>query len=266
MAQVIDRPPRLVLPTEPTLPTKRWEDQRFLLIGQAGVGKSTWVANDPDAFFIDTEGNLSHLGVKRLPCRSWDDFRAIYEALYAKATEGAFPYKTIVIDTADRWLALAEEEVIGRAREKYSAAVAAKIFTIGDIPEGNGWAQTTKLIMTALDKLDQFPAALMLIAHVKQTKVEEPTQKYDKETVSLWGGVGNNVLGWVKHTLHIQAMYTGDTLQRWIRTLPSKGLESKSHGGLVPDKMKWQTADLKAEWTAFRSLFTEGTPGGNGHG
>mgnify|MGYP001596858466 CR=1 FL=1 len=250
--------PKLILPTEATAPTKRWGEMRFLMMGQAGCGKSTFWANDANALFIDTEGNLSHLGVKKVACRSWGDFRDIYEALYvaAQTANGVpFPYSTLIVDTADRWLALAEEEVIGRAREKYSAAVSAKIFTIGDIPEGNGWAQTTKLVMTALDKLDQLPCALVLIAHVKQVKVEEPTQKYDKETVSLWGGVGSNVLGWMKHTLHIQAMYVGDTLKRYIRTLPSKGLESKSHGGLVPDKTEWKTADLKAEWTTFRGLF-----------
>ena len=251
--------PRLVLPTTPSLPTKRWEEQRILMIGQAGVGKSSFFANDPEALFIDTEGNLSHLAVKKVACRSWEDFRAIYEALYAKAAEGTFPYKTLVIDTADRWLALAEEEVISRAKEKYNPTVAAKIFTIGDVPEGAGWSQTTKLVMMALDKLDQFPAAIVLVAHVKQVKVEEPTQKYDKETISLWGGVGSSILGWVKHTLHIQAMYTGDTLQRWTRTLPSKGLESKSHGGIVPDKFKWSTADLKAEWQQFRNLFDNGS-------
>ena len=113
------------------------------------------------------------------------------------------------------------------------------------------------MVMTALDKLDQLPCALVLIAHVKQVKVEEPTQKYDKETVSLWGSIGTNVLGWVKHTLHIQAMHVGDTLKRYIRTLPSKGLESKSHGGIVPDRVEWRTQDLKEEWQTFRALFTE---------
>ena len=255
MSAVSEKAPRLVLPVVPSVPTKVWEEQRVLLIGQAGTGKSTFLSNDPDALFIDTEGNLSHLGVKKVPCRSWGDFRTIYEALYAKAAEGAFPYKTLVIDTADRWLALAEEEVIGRAREKYNPTVAAKIFTIGDIPEGNGWAQTTKLIMVALDKLDQLPAALVLVAHVKQVKVEEPTSKYDKETISLWGGVGSNVLGWVKHTLHLQAFWTGDVLHRYVRTLPQKGLEAKSHGAIVQDRLEWTTQDLRKEWETFRKLF-----------
>lgn len=245
---------KLVLPTEAQAPSKRWIDQRFLMIGQAGSGKSTFWANDPGALFFDTEGNLTHLAVKRLSIRSWDDFRDAYAALYEANVAGKFPYSTIVIDTADRWLAQAEEEVISRAKEKYKSS-ADKIFTIGDVPEGNGWSTTTKTIMLALDKLDQFPAAVVLIAHVKNVKVEEPTQKYDKETVSLWGGVGSNVLGFVKHTLHIQAMYTGDTLVRTVRTRPSKGLESKSHGGIVPDRMEWKSADLSAEFKTFRALF-----------
>ena len=249
--------PRLVLPTEPSVISKQWRQQKFLLIGQAGIGKSTLLSNDPDAFFIDTEGNLNHLAVKKLPCRSWEDFREIYAMLVEAQAQGTFPYKTIVLDTTDRWLALAEEEVIQRAKERYRGAVADKIFTIGDIPEGNGWSNTTKLVMTALTKLNQLPAALWLVAHVKQTKVEEPTQKYDKETVSLWGGVGTNVLGWVQHTLHLQAFYAGDTLKRIVRTLPSKGLESKSHGGVIPDRWEWKTAELKEEWAQLRGWFDE---------
>lgn len=248
--------PRLVLPTTPTGPTKRWTEQRFLILGQAGIGKSTFLANDPKALFLDTEGNLTHLTCQRVGIRSWEDFRAAYEQLYQAAMANQFPYETLVIDTADRWLSHAEDEVIGWARTKYKGAVAENIRVIGDIPEGNGWANTTKLITTALNKLDELPAAIVLVAHVKQTKVEEPTQKYDKETISLWGNVGASLLGWVKHTLHLQAFYTGEQLRRYVRTLPSKGIESKSHGGIVPDKLEWRTHDLKEEWAHFRGLFT----------
>ena len=246
--------PKLILPTEATAPTKRWQDQRFLMIGQAGCGKSTFWSHDPNALFLDTEGNLTHLAVKKVAVRSWEDFREVYGLLYQAQAASTFPYSTLVIDTGDRLLACAEEEVIGRAKEKFKNK-ADQIHTIGDIPEGVGWSACTKLMMTALDKLDQFPSALVMIAHVKQTKVEEPTSKYDKETISLWGGIGTNVLGWVKHTMHLTSYYTGDTIHRYVRTLPSKGLESKSHGGLLKDKTEWKTADLKEEFAAFRQIF-----------
>ena len=234
---------------------ERWIDQRFLMIGQAGCGKSTFWANDPGALFADTEGNLTHLAVKRVAIRSWEDMQELGAMLFEQAAKPApFPYSTIVIDTLDRLLTCAEEFVIGMAREKYTK-MAGSINTIGDIPEGGGWANTNKLLMNALNKLDQLPCALVLIGHVKQDKVEEPTQKYDRETVSLWKGIGTSVLGFSKHTLHLQSFYVGDTLRRYIRTLPQKGLEAKSHGGLVKDKLEWLTPELKTEFAQFRALF-----------
>jgi len=247
--------PKLVLPTEAAIPTKLWGLQRFLMIGQAGCGKSTFWANDPNALFLDTEGNISHLAVKSLRIRSWEDFRNVYGLLYQANTNGAFPYSTIVVDTGDALLALAEEDTIQWARTFYKGDVRDRIFTIGDIPEGNGWGRTSKALMTAFRKLDEFPAALVIIAHLKNVKVKEPTAEYDKETVSFWGNTATQVLGWVKHTMHLKATYVGSQLTRRVCTLPSRGLESKSHGGIVPDGMKWESADLKQEWEQFRGLF-----------
>ena len=253
--------PKLVLPTEVTAPSKHWINQRFLMPGQAGIGKSTFWSNDPNALFLDTEGNLTHLAVKKVAIRCWEDLQEVAALLYAeKAKNQLFPYSTLVIDTGDRMLSCCEEYVIGLAKEKFKA-VADRINVLGDVPEGVGWANTTKLMMNALTKLDELPCALAIITHVKQTKVEEPTQKYDKETISLWGNVGVNLMGFVKHTMHLQAYYVGDALKRVVRTLPSKGIEAKSHGGLVPDRIEWKSADLKAEWLAFRALF-DGEPGG----
>ena len=245
--------PKMVLPTEISLPSKVWGSQRFLTISQAGVGKSTFWSNDPGAFFIDTEGNLNHLGVKKLPCRSWEDFRSIYGLLYEAAQTGKYPYTTLVIDTIDRLLSRAEEEVIIQAKDKYPKA---EIYTIGDVPKGNGWAKVTTLMDTALHAMDQLPSALVLISHPKSVQMDEPTGKYDKETICLWGQVGTKVLGFAQHTLQVQAMYAGDQLVRIVRSLPSKGLEAKSHGGIVPDRMEWKSRDLKAEFEVFRALFT----------
>ena len=248
--------PKLVLPTEVTPASKRWIDQRFLMLGQAGIGKSTFWANDPNALFVDTEGNLTHLAVKRLPVRSWGDMQEVGAMLFEQAAKTGvpFPYSTLVIDTLDRLLAYAEEYVVAHAKEKFSK-MADSIDTIGDVPNGGGWADTTKLMVNCLTKLDQLPCALVMVAHVKQDKVEEPLQKYDKETVSLWKGVGAAVLGFSKHTLHLQAYYVGDTLKRFIIAMPSKGVEAKSHGGLVPNKLEWKTPKLQEEFTQFRGLF-----------
>ena len=94
----------LILPTEPQVPTFNWQTQKFVMLGQSGIGKSEFWAHDPGALFVDTEGNLSHLSLafKPLPCRSWSEWREIGNALYILKDSGNFPYHTIIIDTMDR--------------------------------------------------------------------------------------------------------------------------------------------------------------------
>ncbi len=250
--------PTLVLPTVKSAPSKRWIDQRFVVIGPGGIGKSGLWANGDDTYFEDTEGNLSHLSVKSLRCRSLDDFRQHYLALYTAAQSGNFPYDTTIVDTFDKLLDFCEVDAIATARKKYERAIKEgkiEINTIGDVPEGNGWNWVTKTITTILENLDKLPSATVIITHPKSVKVKEPTGEYDKETVAAWGQIGQKLLGWSHHNMHLQAMMSTGTLKRIVRTVPQRGLEGKSHGGLVKDGWEWKTRDLAAEYKELRSWF-----------
>lgn len=245
---------KLTLPTAPQPATKFWQDQKFLVIGQAGCGKSTLFSNGERTYFEDTEGNLTHLSCIRLPSRSWSEFRQNYLRLHAAAQANAFPYDTIVIDTVDRWVAAAEQEIIGLAREKFPK-VADKIDTIGDVPEGAGWSNSRRLVMTALTNLEQLPAAVVLIGHIKHTKVKTDIEEFDKETISMWAGLAVDLLGWAKHVLHVKAQYKGEHLMRLVKTMPHQSMEGKSHGGLIPNNWEWKTRDLGAEYKQLRGWF-----------
>ena len=49
---------------------------RTVLYGVAGVGKSTFASNIPDALFIDTESGTDSMDVARLPKpESWSDLQ-----------------------------------------------------------------------------------------------------------------------------------------------------------------------------------------------
>ena len=244
-----------VLPATASEPTKAWVKQKFLMIGAGKIGKSSFWAQDEGAFFIETEPGLNHLAVRKLPCRSWDDLREIYAVLYEAYKAGLFPYQTLVIDTIDRLISYSQEECVQRAKVKFSK-MAEQINTIGDIPEGVGWFWSTQMVDNMLTKLSEFPSALVLIGHVQNKEVKEPTRVIHKDTINIGGQMGTGLLGWPDHTLHWRTRMRGEAIERCLRTKPSEELEAGSRGNIVPDGFRID-GDLKAAYGKFRSLFTD---------
>ena len=246
--------PAFALPTEAIPASRVWVQQKFLMLGQAGIGKSEFWAQDPGAFFVDAEWNLNHLAVKRLPCRSWEDLREILTLLYQAHQAGTFPYTTLVFDTYDRLVNYANEEVVSLARRKFAKA-AENIHTIGDVPEGVGWDMRKNLVMGMLQKIEQFPCAKVIIAHANNKEIKEPTRVIHKDTINIGGQLGTDTLAWANHILHIRASLQGTTLQRKVYALPSETIEAKSHGGAVPDKWEWSLSSTE-NFGKLKGLFT----------
>lgn len=155
-----------------------------------------------------------------------------------------------MIDTVDKWIDRANEDVIVRARTKYKT----DIDSIGDVPNGNGWFLATDQITTYLDKLTQFPAAIVLIAHTESKKIKQGAVEFDKTSIAIGGKTGKELLHWADHTLHIQAIQQGQNMRRIVRTKPTQTLEAKSRGGTVPDGWEWSD-DMAANYKKLRSIF-----------
>ena len=140
------------MPEKKTGKSKKWTQQKFLMIGAGKIGKSEFWAQGDHTLFLELEAGLNHLEVYKVPCRNWDDIGECYVQLKQLADKGTLPYDTIVLDTIDRLKAVADEEVVARARERYSK-MADQIYSIGDVPNGVGWSMETDLIHNALAKL-----------------------------------------------------------------------------------------------------------------
>ena len=246
----------IALPTVKSPPSKRWQDQKFITLGQAKIGKSDFWSQGDRTLFLEFEPGLNHLTCMRLPIRSWEEFTEVLGELYKAYQANKFPYDTLVIDTLDRMLDLGNEYIVDRAKEKYKADVADKIETIGDIPNGAGWYNATSLIRITLSKMKAFPAALVLIGHTKQEKLKDGTREYTKQTINIGGQMGAVLLGWPDHTLHWKSREVGDKLERNIRTKPSEALEAGSRGNIVPDGFRID-GEMKVAYGKFRALFTD---------
>lgn len=241
------------LPTQKSKINLNFKDQKFGMIGISGIGKSDFFAQDPNAFFIETEAGLNFVEVYKEPARSWNDLLEIYTLLKQAEESSKFPYSIIVFDTIDRVVDLAEEIVIGQAKDFYKK-MADQINTIGDIPNGGGWSKTREKVANLFAKFEMLPCAVAYIGHLHIKRIDSGVTKYDKSTISLWAGVGNDMLAWPDHLLHVEAHMTGEKLVRNVYTKPTQSREAKSRGGVVPDGVKW-TEDSKKNYQEFRKIF-----------
>lgn len=243
-----------VLPIEKSKINLDFKSQKIGILGQSGIGKSGFFAREDKAFFIEAEAGLNFQSVYKMPARCWSDLREIYSALKEAEKGGAFPYTIIVIDTIDKIVDFAEEEIVTRGKEFYSK-IANEINTISDLPNGAGWNKTRELVSSFMNKLEQLPCAIAFISHLSIKRIQDGVRTFDKSTISLWAGVGNDMLAWADHILHVDAHMIGDKLVRTVYTKPTQSREAKSRGGVIQDGIKW-TEDEKENWNSFRKIFT----------
>ena len=241
----------VILPTKKSGINRDYKSQKIGLIGMSGIGKSDFFAQDPKALFLETEPGLNFLDVFKVQLRDWDDVKSAYSQLAGLPAEG-FPYNIVVIDTIDKLVDYATEDVISQANSFYKK----EINVISDIPEGAGWYRMRNKIKSFLDHLERLPCAIGYVGHITTKYLETPgVGKYNKDTISIGGKVGEDLLAWTDHTLHVEAIQRGDRLVRTVWTKPTQSREAKSRGGLVPDGWKW--TDSSAEnYQEFRKLFT----------
>lgn len=243
----------LTLPSEKSKKNTDFNSQKLGVIGSAGIGKSEFFAQDPNALFIESEAGLNHLEVFKMRARCWDDLRQIYGLLIQAKQSGKFPYTIVIVDTIDRVVDFAEEEIMTNAREFYKS-IADQINTIGDIPNGMGWTKTKDLVMTFLNKLEELPCAAAFVGHLAQKVIKEGTREYNRATINIAGKLGLELLAWADHILHIESSMIGDKLVRRVISRPSQSKEAKSRGGLVPDNWVWKD-NAKENYDYFRKLF-----------
>lgn len=241
----------ITLPTEKSKINKSFKAQKFAMLGAPGIGKSQFWSQDANALFVETEMGLNALEVYKIPIRCWEDLREAYAALNESVKSGKFPYSVIVIDTIDRLIDYATEEVIGKAKDFYKKI---EISTISDIPNGSGWWKLKEMVNGFLAKLELFPCAIAYIAHLDIKRIKETTGEYDKATISIGGSLGDDLLAWSDHTLHIESHAIGDKLQRIVWTLPTQSKEAKSRGSLIPNGVRWGE-NMKENYDNFRKLF-----------
>jgi len=230
-----------------------WSRQKFLMIGSAGIGKSDFWQHAEGVGYVQSEAGLEFITAIKNEVRSWADVHSLMGALMEAMKNDTFPYKTLVVDTIDRIVDLANEEALKWGREKFSKN---EIRVLGDIPNGSGWFVRQGLVQKFLRGLEILPCCKVLVGHVETKKIEEDGAKpYDRKSISIGGKIGGDILAWSDHTLHVVGRRMGDTLKRTVHTKPTQSREAKSRGGAVKDGWVWEE-ESKSNFNKLRSVFT----------
>ena len=240
----------LGLPTVRTEVSEFWKDQTFIMSGSAKIGKTDFWAQGEKNFFIKTEQGhqfIKHLG---LDARDWNELTGIISKLKKAAIAGIFPYETVIIDTGDRWLQLVDHDVIEWGQNKYKSS---EVNSIGDVPNGNGWAGRTNRINLFLKEFESLPCAKGFIFHMDVDVLKDEGGEYKKETINCGGKAGRSILAWPNHHMHIKSKFVGDQLVRKVLLRPTKFMDAGSRG-ILPTELSW-TNDSKKNYDTLRAYF-----------
>ena len=253
MSQTVE----FMLPTKPSEVTNLWGDQTFGMIGAAGIGKSEFWSHGEKTLYGQTEAGLSHLSVMKIPLNSWVDVCKFMSALTKAQTSGNYLYDTIVIDTIDKLVTLAEGDVIEKIKGRFPDK-ASNINSLFDYPAASNagnpaWGWRTERVFKVLDRLNSLPSATVFIGHLGSKEVNTPTSKMTKETITIGGQLGASLVHWPNHFMNITGGIASQG--RKVRSIPTATVEAKSRGGIIPDGWLWD-ADSKINYDKLRSMFT----------
>ena len=237
---------------KPQEPTKKFEKQKFIMLGESKTGKTMFWAKF-NAFFFRTEAGHNHVSTVGVDCHSFKEIMDAKTKLMQAKAAGIFAWDVVVIDTGDRLIDYITDEVIEWAKTKY-AKNADNINSIGDIPEGNGWFLLKQKVNQFLKQLEDLPCAVCIIFHTAQdTRTDEYNKPYKKETINVGGKAGTAILAWADHILNIRSAYVGDILARKMICRGSKTIEAGSRANLPPS-ITW-TDNVDKNVSEFRKLF-----------
>ena len=156
---------------------KRARDQKVVIYGTEGIGKSSLASQFPEPLFIDTEGSTDNMDVARLDKpTSW--IMLNNQIAFIKANPAVC--KTLVIDTIDWAESLCVDNLCAMHGKK----------GIEDFGYGNGYVYAKEEMGRFLNKLQdliEIGINVVLTAHAQIRKFELPDEmgSYDKYELKL---------------------------------------------------------------------------------
>lgn len=178
---------------------------RVVLHGVGGIGKTSWAAHAPKPYFLLSQGEtglqtlIDNNLLPEIPsgeATEWADVKSVVEELRTKEHE----YKTLVIDTADGLIKLANAEALQDEFEGKAGPTGWSNFAAGDrFVAANQWLQ----FLNSLDRLRaERKMAIILLAHTNQATYRNPKgPDYDRFVPAMYKDSWTITFGWADITL-----------------------------------------------------------------
>lgn len=132
---------------------------KVLIYGRPKYGKSSLLADFPDALFLTTEDGVDHLSVAEWRIKSWLEFCGRVTDLEKNIAD--CPFKTVVIDTVDNLADMCVEFIL----QKY------KVETLNDVGYGKGYAAFTREFKKQVNRLAALGLGVAMTSHAESQTV-----------------------------------------------------------------------------------------------
>jgi hypothetical protein len=157
---------------------------RYIVYGPEGVGKTTLAADAPDPIWLDIEDGSSRVNVARYSFHDgpnghvpsgYGEITAAIDDL----TNSDHPYKTLVIDTADRLESMIWRSMLERDSSTSAQNPKTKVYTsIEDYGYGKGYQMAVEEWRSLCARLDRLRAvrrmSIVMIAHAQIRPFKNP--------------------------------------------------------------------------------------------
>ena len=232
---------------------------RAVIVGEGGVGKSTFCASAPAAVFIAVEDGLKNIDARAVkPPATWLEAIDLVDEL---SELDASVCGTIVIDSIDWLEQLCWDYVCTFPDEK-----GRKVRDIEGFGYGKGYTSALKEfrpLLTACDRAVKKGKHILMVAHSEMKKVKNPTgEDYEAHAIKLQSKCASlltewaDVVGFAEFDAAVlkqnNRFKVVGSESRTLRVKPQAGYKIKTRYNM-PDR-------LPLDWLAFAKAVAAGRP------
>jgi len=240
-----------------------WKDAKFILAGEPGTWKTTFLAQGINPLFFCFDPGLGQLPVKNIRIKTPKDLIEADELICNLVASGKFDYTILVIDTLDEYINVLDDMAMEWAHQSYSAEIMKKVEVLGDLEKGAGYIYKNQMTMHFIKRWsDILPCPIGIISHIKFEQIGKGKDAIQKSVLAgMSEKMAKQLMGYVDHVIVTRKKVVGNNTTVYLNTEARIDCIGKSRGSeglipkpLIPQGLIW-TRNPKENFDKFRAFF-----------